>query len=176
MRVFLEQIGPEGFDLDEPMPAHWITTTLGAGSSYEPQGDGHLTAHLDELDRGVVQVHGRARLDLQAPCARCLEPVPLHLDTTLEVTLFPVGQEPQAETSGEIADDDMGVSTYDGIEIDLGNLVRDEVFLALPMIPLCREDCRGLCPTCGENLNVKPCGCRPGEDHPMAALMQIKLS
>jgi len=174
MRVHLDQIGPEGYDLDEPMTEAWLAETLGKDSPFRPHGKGHLRAHLDRLDGGVVLVHGRASLEVDAPCARCLETVSLNLDTDLDVTLFPVGKEPEAGTGGEVGDDDIGIGSYAESEIDLANIIRDEVFLGLPMIPLCREQCRGLCPSCGENLNRKQCACKPVKDGRFDALLKFK--
>ena len=58
----------------------------------------------------------------------------------------------------------MVVGYYDGDRLDLGEVVREQVLLALPLKPLCREDCRGLCPRCGQNRNLGPCGCPPPEE------------
>jgi uncharacterized protein len=89
--------------------------------------------------------------------------------------LFPRGAEPSAAKDGELADDDMGVSTYVGHEIDLSDVVHDEVFLELPMSPVCGQTCAGLCPQCGANRNQNPCDCRPPVDHRWQALLSMKL-
>jgi len=59
----------------------------------------------------------------------------------------------------EVADEDLGVSFYKDETLDLADLMREQFYLALPMKPLCREDCRGLCSVCGGNRNVTACAC-----------------
>jgi uncharacterized protein len=66
---------------------------------------------------------------------------------------------------------------FDGKRIDLDPILREQVLLALPMSLLCAESCRGLCPVCGENLNLKDCRCeRKVADPRWMALKDIKLS
>jgi uncharacterized protein len=95
---------------------------------------------------------------LIAQCARCLEPAKLTLDLPLILT-FTEADEPSDED--EVEEDT--VYLQDGV-IDLGPALRDELLLNIPMGTLCREDCAGICPTCGANRNLTPCDCaqRPG--------------
>ena len=71
---------------------------------------------------------------------------------------------PSSDNSGEaeqeIAEDDLGVSYYKDDAIDLGEVMREQFYLALPMKPLCRETARGLCPVCGINRNRETCACQ----------------
>ena len=60
----------------------------------------------------------------------------------------------------EVQEDDLGTAFYRDETIDLGDLVREQLYLALPMKPLCAEACKGLCPQCGTNLNRGTCDCR----------------
>ncbi len=174
MRIDIDKIGPDGLDLDEVLGVAWLKDALGPGAPFAPAKDGRLTVHLDRND-DVILVSGRAHIDLQATCSRCLTPVPVTLDTPITVTLFPRGEEPQAGTDGQVDEADMGIATYDDDEIDLSAVVHDEVFLELPMSPLCSESCAGLCPSCGHDLNAGPCGCAPATDDRWQALKRIKL-
>ncbi len=174
MRVHLDRIGPNGFDLDEPVTSAWLDASLGAGSPFRSAGDGRLGVHLERIDN-AVHVRGRIRLTLDAECSRCLGRAPLALDTPFSVALFPRGEEPPAGPDGELETDDMGVATYDNKEIDLSSIVHDEVFLELPMTPLCSAECAGLCATCGKNLNEGSCACEPIGDPRWEALRQIKI-
>jgi uncharacterized protein len=74
------------------------------------------------------------------------------------------GQDEAQEEEVELTDRDVVVGYYEADQLDLGEVVREQVLLALPLKPLCREDCRGLCPTCGRNRNQFPCGCPPPEE------------
>jgi uncharacterized protein len=180
VKIHIDKIGDDGLDLDEPLTREWLAEALGPDSVFAPaaeQGEGQFVAHLTRLD-DVVHVRGRVHVQLEAVCSRCLAPVILPMDTPLQVTAFPKGREPTAlgdKGDGELTDDDMGVTTYENQEIDLARVVQDEVFLELPMTPLCSEDCAGLCRTCGHNLNEGPCNCAPSPDMRWSALGRIKL-
>ena len=78
-------------------------------------------------------------------------------------------------TEREIEEDDLTTAFYENEEIDLGHLMREQFCLSLPMKPLCQQDCRGLCPVCGTNLNRSGCDCkREWEDPRLAALRKLK--
>lgn len=79
-----------------------------------------------------------------------------------------------AELGMELADDDLDLYSYDNEEIDLTPLFRDQVVLAVPFAPLCKEDCKGLCPQCGADRNLEPCDCKPPVDPRWAALQNLK--
>lgn len=175
VKIDVDKIGPEGLDFDEPVTKDWLDEMLGAKAEFHPMEDGHLAVHLARMG-DVVHVRGHARFHLKASCSRCLAPAELHLDSPVEVTMVPREAEPQASSDGEIQDEDAGVSTYENREIDLTSMVRDEVFLELPMRALCTPDCRGLCAACGKNLNEGDCGCEPQMDERWGALQRIKLN
>ena len=74
-----------------------------------------------------------------------------------------------------VEEDDLTTAFYENDAIDLGQLMREQVYLSLPMKPLCRDDCRGLCPVCGTNLNLSVCHCaREWDDPRFAALKALK--
>jgi len=75
----------------------------------------------------------------------------------------------------EVEADDMDTAFYENDEIDLGQLMQEQFYLALPMKPLCKDDCKGLCPNCGTNLNKATCDCTTHwEDPRLAALRALK--
>src|SRR5438067_5409180 len=125
-------------------------------------------------DKQAFRLVGQVRTTLQLPCSRCLEPFELPVDQT-----FYLRYQPHAHNTGEgereIEEDDLTTAFYENDEIDLGQLMREQFYLALPMKPLCSDDCKGLCPACGANLNRTTCGCdRSWEDPRLAALKQFK--
>ena len=73
-----------------------------------------------------------------------------------------------AEDEREVEDEDLETSYYRDDQIDLNELLREQFYLALPMKPLCREDCTGLCPQCGTNLNTGRVHCAPEWEDPAA--------
>lgn len=115
-----------------------------------------------EKDGDVVLVHGRVRSRVPQVCARCLEPYEATVDANVETRLVPAPVARGEER--ELGRDDLETDVYDRDEFDLNALIETETTLGLPMKPLCREGCRGLCPTCGANRNLAPCACPPAAD------------
>ena len=106
---------------------------------------------LDSISGGI-EVTASVSAPWQGECRRCLRP----LDAELHCEVRELYR-PRADHEAPDADED----TYPlaGDYLDLRPLVRDALLLDLPLAPLCQEDCRGLCPTCGADLNEGPCGC-----------------
>jgi len=125
-------------------------------------------------DNDQFRLVGSVRTTLEMPCGRCLEPFTMPVDQS-----FDLRYQPHARNTGEgereIEEDDLTTAFYENDEIDLGQLMREQFYLALPMKPLCRETCQGLCPACGTNLNTGTCNCkREWEDPRLAALKKLK--
>jgi uncharacterized protein len=133
----------------------------------------HLAAELARKGGGEYLVDGTLDGILQVPCSRCLEPFALPLSTRLDVRLLPVAQLAGSEEH-EIRDDDLTTEFYENDVLDVAALVREQCYLAMPMKPLCRPDCQGMCPQCGANLNVTTCACdRTWVDPRLAALKAL---
>ena len=109
-------------------------------------------------DKDVFRLDGRVRTTLELPCSRCLEPFPLPIDSAFDLRYLPASALSDADER-EIADEDLETSYYRDDQIDVNELLREQFYLALPMKPLCRDDCAGLCPVCGVNRNVTACAC-----------------
>lgn len=124
-----------------------------------------VTGRLMESGAGSYFWDARVRVDLEVSCRRCLRPVPLPLDQRVRA-LF---------TEDEATDDPSAYPIPHGArELDLAAAVREEVMLAVPEFSVCREECRGLCPRCGADLNTGSCGCRPHTDPRWAVLEGLK--
>jgi len=125
-------------------------------------------------DKQQFRLAGAVKTTLELECSRCLEPFTLPVDST-----FDLRYQPHAANTGEgekeIEEDDLTTAFYENDEIDLGQLMREQFYLALPMKPLCGDDCKGLCPMCGTNLNRGTCDCKTDvEDPRLAALRKLK--
>ena len=125
-------------------------------------------------DKEHFQLIGTVATALELPCSRCLEPFTLPVAAE-----FNLRYQPHAENAGEgereIEEDDLTTAFYENDHIDLGQLMREQFYLSLPMKPLCRVDCLGLCPICGTNLNRATCDCkREWEDPRLAVLKTLK--
>ena len=121
-----------------------------------------------EPDGHEVLVHGRLQASVEQTCGRCLEVFRARVDAPVDLRLVP---KPAGADSVELGADDLDVDFYENDELDVTRVVGNETVLALPMKPLCREDCRGLCPTCGANRNVAPCTCDPRPPDPRLAAL-----
>jgi uncharacterized protein len=120
---------------------------------------------IESVIEGVL-VSGRVRGDAVLQCARCLEE--FDSEVTLRVTELFAGP-------GHEASDDEDVYQVEGMEIDLEPMVRDAVTLALPLNPLCKQNCQGLCATCGTDLNQGTCDCKEEDFDPRwAALSDLR--
>lgn len=125
-------------------------------------------------DNAQFRLVGSVSTTLELPCSRCLEPFALPVASS-----FDLRYQPHTENTGEgereVEEDDLTTAFYENDTIDLGQLMREQFFLALPMKPLCGEDCQGLCPDCGTNLNRGTCSCqRAWEDPRFAALKELR--
>lgn len=103
-----------------------------------------------------VHVRGAARVPIAVTCVRCLEPIETELRAEIELVAVP---RPDSFCGEEDAE---GFVYHDGESLDLAGEVREAIVLEMPRNPVCREDCRGLCPHCGENLNLGACQCGTG--------------
>jgi uncharacterized protein len=146
----------------------------------DPQA-GQGTAELDlYAEDAHVFATGTFKGYLTVACSRCVEPVRLDLDEKLLVTFMPKADMPadDAEDDGEgaeVASEDLDLFPYDGEVVDLEPLLREQFVLAVPYAPLCREDCKGLCPQCGVDRNSTPCQCEAPGDPRLAALKGLKF-
>ena len=103
--------------------------------------------------------------EIQLRCDRCLDSFLYNLKTDFSLLLTqPPSDKDQTEL--ELEDEDMSVDFLNGNQIDLDAIVSEQVYLSLPMKTLCHEDCKGLCPECGCNLNTNRCDCSEGRGHP----------
>ena len=124
-------------------------------------------------DKEKFRLVGTVTGELELACSRCLEPYRLPVQAPFDIRYLPVA-EASTEVEGEVGDEDLETSYYRNDEIDLNELIREQFYLALPMKPLCREECRGLCAQCGTNLNTGTCDCSPvWEDPRLAALKDL---
>lgn len=119
------------------------------------------SATLDAVltkDDTKCRLLGRIDATLELQCARCLEPYPTDVGVEIDLLYVPA-TENRGETESQVEESDLSTGYYRDDRIDLGQLVREQFQLVLPMKPLCRDECRGLCVVCGGNRNVTVCEC-----------------
>lgn len=183
MKIHLEKIGPDGFHFVEPIEEVWLNECLGGDSAFAAAGPGSLDVMLYRSKHEVVHVRGSVRVTLNTSCVRCLFGIELALNQPIDVVLFPAGKEPEAGEDGELSSDDLGVGSYEGGEIDLSALVRDEIYLEMPMNPNCGiedpRECEHFMRNLGDHQKDLHYGDAPvakPTDSRWAALSKVKLS
>jgi len=142
--------------------------------SFALRPGGQIEGRVERGEDRSVHVRGHLQATLGLECGRCLEGFELRLDQELDLFYLPhrAEDDDEAEDEVELSDRDVVVAYYQGERLDLGDVLREQLFLALPLRRLCREECRGLCPACGQNRNTAACACPAGAapDPRLAAL------
>ncbi len=151
-------------------------------------GEAHQRGPLDTSGRAeVVEEHhgkheiikdirlrGKLSAQFELQCARCLEPVPQDLKRDFELLYRPLGADAGRDELS-VTDAEAEIGYYQGNGILLEDVLREQALLALPLKVTCREDCKGLCPQCGKNLNQEQCSCSTEvEDPRWAALKDVR--
>jgi len=172
MQLDLRDLADEGLRFDGPL----------ALPDLPLQGDERVRVRSASISGTAVPgsfgVDLRARLvaRLELGCVRCLEPYEWTIDVPFELVLAAADEdrlEPEEETPDDVPDPALVYPVPEGIT-DLVDVAREQVYLALPLKPVCSEECKGLCPTCGANRNRIECGCRnEAHDPRLAPLLDI---
>jgi uncharacterized protein len=107
-----------------------------------------------------IEIQGTLHATVGLTCDRCLEPV--SRDLRIPIRLYADRKESRDRRNAqELREQDLGIVYHDGQSVALAEELRQELLVDIPWHVLCREDCRGLCSSCGANRNVSPCGCAP---------------
>lgn len=170
MQIWLDQVREEPFNWDETQ-------------SFSPE----TLERPELLDLGPVNWRGqvvfadpgyflRARLSYEQTlsCNRCLKPIVEHAESDVELM---IQVERRPETGGEHAlhERDLGILYIEDERLDTNPILIEQLQLNIPMKPLCRDDCQGLCPICGADLNAGTCSCEESRVDPRwAALAALK--
>lgn len=150
-------VGPDDFVFEEPL--QWQVSVTNTGGALLLMGD----------------VSGTARTE----CARCIEPFRFDVVGTVEGYFLIPGEEAEG-LDEELGEDEFETLPEDST-IDLEPILKAAILLELPLVPLCGEDCLGLCPQCGANLNDGACDCEPeeeervGANNPFGVLKSLKF-
>ncbi len=136
-----------GFDLRQVGPLH---TEGRAELVVEHRG------HHDNVED--IRLVGNLVAKVETNCARCLDPVSHSLNWSFDLLYRPQGVDRVGEEVA-ISEADTEIGYYQGEGLLLEDVLREQVLLATPVKMLCREDCKGLCPSCGQNRNLEPCNC-----------------
>ena len=161
-----EMRGPED-RVEQTHPA----ATFAAGSDDYAFADSVTLALRVRKDGEKCRISGHVRTTLALSCSRCLERFEMPENLAVDLLYLPASAN-RGTSDSEIAEEDLSIAFYRDYQIDLLHLVHEQCQLALPMKPLCRDACRGLCPVCGTNLNERACNCATAWRDPRLAALE----
>jgi uncharacterized protein len=165
--------------LDEPLRVEAELPVAVAAIDREPLvslSPLRLAGELSRIEGGYA-LTARLAYDGQLECSRCLAPYAFREDEEFTLLLYPRPGQPGGAKDVELDRADLDTQYYDPHQpaLELSPIAEERVQMALPMKPLCRADCRGLCPTCGKDLNLGPCACvRDAVDPRWEALRDLR--
>jgi uncharacterized protein len=156
-----------------PGEIEYLDARLSQVSPLHAVGEAELLANT----LGEIRLQGRFTVEMETECDRCLEPARFPIDTSVDLFYRPAAPVHTSHHAAEEVAIDEGeaeIAFYEGAGLDLKEVLREQVLLALPMQKICREDCHGICPVCGQNRNLVNCDCHQetGDDR-WAALKKL---
>lgn len=143
------------FHVDVPIGEIDFDSKLNQASDVHADGTVGLLNH----SLGEIRIEGDLRVETDTTCDRCLEAIKLPIQSHFDLIYMPAG-EAAAGGEDEIDEAAVEVGFYEGNGLELNDVLREVVLLALPMQIVCTEACRGICPVCGQNRNQRECNCQ----------------
>jgi len=170
MIISLVRMPPDGLIFKHQYKAGEIDTReYGFELEEPPLVDGRVTrAGLDMRLRGEIKAR------ISAPCDRCLKEITIPIEIPFDLFYAPADPGEGRPGEHELRQRDLDFAVYEKDQIDLDGMVLEQLELSLPSRVLCREECRGLCPQCGADLNVEQCDCKTPPDPRWQALADLK--
>lgn len=153
---------------EEPVAAQ----TLDLGYSYEARIDATVVAITATPVKGGVHLAGAFPYRAALPCSRCLAPASLTGEARFSLNYYPASAAPGEEEQEIPLEETEDIYTEED-SVTPEALVAQQLYLELPEKVLCREECRGLCPRCGADLNAGPCPCPPEGDNRWKGLKSL---
>ena len=170
MFIDINEIEREGIAFERRLD---LSSAIVPGPDLQRVKSARIEGRADRGERGVML---RARLDatVELACSRCAESFDADMALRFELTLVPDAAEFAAGES-RIDDDDASLFYARDGKAGLAQIASEQIYLNVPLKPVCREGCKGLCPQCGANRNVTECGCTVETLDPrLAPLLQFK--
>ena len=170
--VLLNKIPPEGLE-----SSYEIANPAGAGIELAVPLEGPIVADFEIQRLGnEIQVTGTVRATARLQCSRCLAPFSYAVAGDVEATFAPPAKLVEGDHQHELAQDELEVEPLVQGGADLRGVIAEQIHLNLPLKPLCREDCPGICPHCGRPGADGACGCAPAAgDSRWEALRKLKV-
>lgn len=165
MKIIVSEIPEKGMDLE-------LSEKIESDTDLKILSPVQALIRIDKKNSEIF-LKGTLSVTLQQQCSRCLK----IFDTEMKIdidTLYRPSKEIDVEEHYELKSDELETAFYKNDEIDIDDLLKEQILLNLPMKPLCSEQCKGLCPKCGTDLNITQCKCEVSEvDERLAVLKQL---
>lgn len=145
--------------LDEPVAFEFVLPFAVDAIDREPLvslSPVRAAGEVSRIEKGYA-LDARIAYEGELECSRCLAAYPFAVDDAFSIVLCPRG--PQGADEIALEKDDLDVSFFDDPVLPIAPIVEERIQMQVPMKPLCREDCKGLCPHCGRDQNQEACGC-----------------
>jgi DUF177 domain-containing protein len=175
--IKIKDIPDSGLAIAQPLGRALLADALEGMSADLSRSQAEARLELNKTEDDTVFLRGSVVGEVLVPCVRCLREVRAKVEAPLKMVLTEAEEAAPGEDSPADEGDDTEHATHDGITVDLGDVLREALILAVPMTPLCRATCKGLCPVCGGDRNEKDCSCEQKklEDPRLAPLKDLKL-
>jgi uncharacterized protein len=176
-QIKIDRIPPGGLAVDFLLEPAWLKEIAEERPlGFVPSGPLDVQGELSRTGEGILFrgiVRGKIRLD----CGRCLESFLESLNESVSAEWRLVSAPSKsADQDGGLQIEDLDTGQIQEGTVDLGERILEEVILTIPIQPLCREACLGLCPICGENKNINPCSCKAKEgSSPFSVLKKFQV-
>ncbi len=180
MEILIEQIKEEGlvFEFEKSAAAFPVLAEMVDHGECEFSAPVRTALKVQRIG-DLVEIDGNIETSVRLPCSRCLQSFETHLNSQFAVTYLQRatdGIEDSESQEVELSSADMGIVYFQGEKIDLKYTIQEQVVMEFPLKALCKQDCKGLCPKCGADLNEDPCDCdRRSSPGKFAVLKNLKL-
>ncbi|MEW6601482.1 MAG: DUF177 domain-containing protein [Nitrospirota bacterium] len=165
MRIKISDIPDEGLTQELDLPVE-VSKDAGLDTA-------HVIIRLFRFGKKVL-AEGTVCISVSLNCSRCLKQVSYPVEATFREEYNP-SEPPDKEEKQQLTEKELDLGYYRDDELDISEIIREQVLLAVPMKPLCVADCMGICPRCGHDLNEGACGCKTDETDPrLAPLSKFK--
>ena len=145
----------------EPGELDFADTGLRQATAIHAVGSGKVL----ENSGGEARIEGKFSGTMESDCDRCLATASYPLETSFDLFYRPSTDNPDGDEV-KIDEGEAEIGFYDGLGMELADIIKEQILLALPIKRTCREDCKGICPVCGGNRNESGCDChvKPADD------------
>lgn len=151
----VSEIPQEGIDIEEAKLAPDGLEVI--GEEIRLLSYGRLKMRIEKIGSEVI-IRGSVSAEIGLSCSRCLKDFREKVIAPFNVVYHPIGEFIK-EDKTELSAQELEVGFYKGDELNIGELLKEQLLLSIPLKPLCNDSCKGICPRCGADLNTERCRC-----------------